>query len=149
MFQQVSSGRQWYLHAIYTIRSSHTSTRGIGKRSIVAENSHFVNSVSKRAVDGKAKQLAQGAALLRSIRLNYDDEQHDDMSVNNRGRISEKMKGDESSSLSLKWVLIVVAAICIILMVIVIVLVMLYRRKSPPVTTAVAIHGDQTQGTEV
>lgn len=154
---QVSSGRQWYLHAIYTIRSSHSATRGIGKRStIVHERSHLIHSVSKRAATNKkTEELPKGATLLRSIKLQYDVDTEEDLGLTNEGDINgqggkpEEIKKDESSSVSLKLVLGVVVSICVILIIVVIVLVMLYRRKSPPVTTNVTVTGDKMQGTEV
>ena len=36
---QVDSGRQWYLHAIYTVRSAENAGRGIGKRSVDSDHS--------------------------------------------------------------------------------------------------------------
>lgn len=40
---QVDSGRQWFLHAIYTVRSGANAGRGIGKRS-VREHHSFLNA---------------------------------------------------------------------------------------------------------
>ena len=145
---QVASGRQWYLHAIYTIRSFRSSTRGIGKRSTaIGESSHMVHSLSKRSAAKAPKKSPQGAALLRSIKLVYNDNIGDNNGQEEIRR--DESNDDGSSSLSLKWVLIVVITVCFILLVAVIVLMMLYRRKSRPVTTKVVEPGEEMQGTEV
>ena len=146
---KVASGRQWYLHAIYTIRSSRSSTRGIGKRSTVIGQSSHIHSLSKRSNTESTEKSSQGAALLRSIKLIYDDNEYSTGGNNAQGDIRKDASDDGSSSLSLKWVLIVVITVCFILMVAVIVLIMLYRRKSPPVTTKVVDSSEAMQGTEV
>lgn len=116
------------------------------------QSSHVVHSLSKRSAPRSSDETRQGAALLRSIKLVYvnDDDTKDDGNNDNvKEKIRENTNDDGSSSLSFKWVLIVVVTVCFILLVAVIVLVMLYRRKSRPVTTKVLDPGEQMQGTEV
>nr|XP_033804567.1 FRAS1-related extracellular matrix protein 2 isoform X2 [Geotrypetes seraphini] len=43
---QVSSGREWYIHAIYTVRSKDNANRGIGKRSVEYQYHSFINGQS-------------------------------------------------------------------------------------------------------
>jgi heme/copper-type cytochrome/quinol oxidase subunit 2 len=105
-----------------------------------------VHSLSKRAAAKAPKKQPQEADLLRSIKLVYNDNTGDN---NGQEGIHGDASNDESSSLSLKWVLIVVITVCFILLVAVIVLMMLYRRKSRPVTTKVVEPGEEMQGTEV
>jgi CHASE3 domain sensor protein len=113
---------------------------------VIGESSHMVHSLSKRSATKSAKDSPQGAALVRSIKLVYNDDITDN---NGQGGIRRDASDDGSSSLSMKWVLIVVITVCFILLVAVIVLMMLYRRKSRPVTTKVVEPGEQMQGTEV
>lgn len=88
--------------------------------------------------------------MLRSIKLVYENNDEDVVRGNNvQQGIRRETSANESSPLSLKWVLIVVITVCFILLVAVIVLVMLYRRKSRPVTMKVVEPGEQMQGTEV
>ncbi|XP_053362727.1 FRAS1-related extracellular matrix protein 2b [Clarias gariepinus] len=50
---QVSTGREWYIHTIYTVRSRDNANRGIGKRSV--ERHHITqhhSSRSRRSVSG-------------------------------------------------------------------------------------------------
>lgn len=88
---------------------------------------------------------------MRSIKLYYNADlpNDDDIISSTKSGVSEKLAREESSPFPLKWILLVVVAICVILIVAVIVLLMLYRRKIPPLSTNVAAHGDQMQGTEV
>lgn len=117
---------------------------------MIGDSAHVVHSLSKRSSPESSKEAPQGAALIRSIRLVYGDDEND-VDGNNFGEkgIHKDPTDVESSSFSLKWVLIVVITVCFILLVAVIVLTMLYRRKSRPVTTKVVEPDDQMQGTEV
>ena len=43
---QVDSGRQWFIHAIYSVRSEENSNKGIGKRSVPGQPYHVISSYS-------------------------------------------------------------------------------------------------------
>lgn len=47
IFFQVSVGREWYIHTIYTVRSRDNANRGIGKRSV--EYHHITQHDSSRS----------------------------------------------------------------------------------------------------
>ena len=117
---------------------------------MIGDSSHLVHSLSKRDSPESTKKTPQGAALLRSIKLVYANDEND-MGGNNNGQkeIQKDSTDDESGSVSLRWVLVLVITVCFILLVAVIVLMMLYRRKSRPVSTKVVEPGEQMQGTEV
>lgn len=87
--------------------------------------------------------------MLRSINLVYGNDENDMGDNKGQKGIHKDPSDDESSSVSLRWVLILVITVCFILLVAVIVLMMLYRRKSRPVSTKVVEPGEQMQGTEV
>jgi hypothetical protein len=114
---------------------------------MIGESAHMVHSLSKRSATKPTKESPKETAFA-AIKLVYDN----DIGTNYgqggvRGNANDASDG--SSSLSLKWVLIVVITVCFILLVAVIVLMMLYRRKSRPVTTKIVEPGEQMQGTEV
>ncbi|KAL2098421.1 hypothetical protein ACEWY4_007628 [Coilia grayii] len=46
---QVAAGREWFIHAIYTLRSRENANRGIGKRSL--EYHHTVSSIASEALN--------------------------------------------------------------------------------------------------
>ncbi|XP_010215909.1 PREDICTED: FRAS1-related extracellular matrix protein 2, partial [Tinamus guttatus] len=52
---QVSLGREWYVHTIYTVRSKENANRGIGKRSV----EHQYHSVSSAGSPGAAARRRQ------------------------------------------------------------------------------------------
>ncbi|XP_018610966.2 FRAS1-related extracellular matrix protein 2a [Scleropages formosus] len=54
---QVSSGREWYIHAIYTVRSKDNANRGIGKRSL--EYHSLVPAVDQPADINRSRRSAQ------------------------------------------------------------------------------------------
>ncbi|XP_032811128.1 FRAS1-related extracellular matrix protein 2-like [Petromyzon marinus] len=62
---QVSSGREWYIHTIYTVRSKSSANRGIGKRSAERTLSRF-HSVSSATSGGAA--AGDVAPLARPLR---------------------------------------------------------------------------------
>ncbi|KAM4590462.1 FRAS1-related extracellular matrix protein 2b [Fundulus diaphanus] len=49
---QVAAGREWYIHAIYTVRSRDNANRGIGKRSleyhVISQKSHLLPNSHRR-----------------------------------------------------------------------------------------------------
>ncbi|NWX84662.1 FREM2 protein, partial [Nothoprocta pentlandii] len=55
---QVSLGREWYVHTIYTVRSKENANRGIGKRS-VEHQYHQYHSVLSAGSPGAATQRRQ------------------------------------------------------------------------------------------
>ncbi|TRY65990.1 hypothetical protein DNTS_003770 [Danionella cerebrum] len=54
---QVSAGREWYIHTIYTVRSRENANRGIGKRSLDYHSLTHSHSISKRSANS-VPQLA-------------------------------------------------------------------------------------------
>lgn len=56
---QVSAGREWYIHTIYTVRSRDNANRGIGKRSLDYHSVTHRHSIFKRSASG-VPDLAQG-----------------------------------------------------------------------------------------
>lgn len=54
---QVSYGRQWFVHCIYTVRSKEKATRGIGKRSITQSLPHQVLEAEKVGFNGRGTNM--------------------------------------------------------------------------------------------
>ncbi|KAJ1114419.1 hypothetical protein NDU88_002657 [Pleurodeles waltl] len=53
---QVSLGREWYIHTIYTVRSKENANRGIGKRSIEEHHSIFHGVQHKKSLQNRQKR---------------------------------------------------------------------------------------------
>ncbi|XP_075449299.1 FRAS1-related extracellular matrix protein 2 [Ascaphus truei] len=62
---QVSLGREWYIHTIYTLRSKENTNRGIGKRSVESQYHSLVNAASSGSSENNRKKRdAKEAPLL-------------------------------------------------------------------------------------
>uniref|UniRef100_A0A9J7ZAP1 FRAS1 related extracellular matrix 2b n=1 Tax=Cyprinus carpio carpio TaxID=630221 RepID=A0A9J7ZAP1_CYPCA len=59
---QVSAGREWYIHTIYTVRSRDNANRGIGKRSLEYHSVTHSHSISKRSAN-RVPDLAQDIGI--------------------------------------------------------------------------------------
>ncbi|XP_037631902.1 FRAS1-related extracellular matrix protein 2b [Sebastes umbrosus] len=61
---QVSSGREWYIHTIYTVRSRDNANRGIGKRSLeyhaMSQHTHLLPSVQQHRTRRSANDVPDG-----------------------------------------------------------------------------------------
>ncbi|XP_054649210.1 FRAS1-related extracellular matrix protein 2b isoform X1 [Dunckerocampus dactyliophorus] len=60
---QVSAGREWYIHAIYTVRSRTNANRGIGKRSleyhVLSHHTPTARHRQKRSTDDNVPDVAE------------------------------------------------------------------------------------------
>lgn len=67
---QVSYGRQWFVHCIYTVRSKENAARGIGKRSISSQ----ALSTPNQHHDARDRQTVRGTNMNRLV-LDYSGRQ--------------------------------------------------------------------------
>lgn len=73
---QVSYGRQWFVHCIYTVRSEENSARGIGKRSIkqhvFQDTSEFLYRKKREVKDVQNVGSDGKGTNMHRIKLNYN-----------------------------------------------------------------------------
>ncbi|CAL1263090.1 unnamed protein product [Larinioides sclopetarius] len=70
---QVSYGRQWFVHCIYTVRSKEKSTRGIGKRSITQS----LPRVQRSVLDADEVGFDGRGTNMNRLVLNYSERKRD------------------------------------------------------------------------
>ncbi|KAL8593533.1 hypothetical protein ACOMHN_048747 [Nucella lapillus] len=147
---QVDSGREWYLHAIYSVRSAANAGRGIGKRSvytqhhaIIAPHPQAVSRVRREQED--AEGVGKGGRGTNIARLQLDFAGKD-------GDVSIGTNLDTPASSQVPLIPIVVAVIVLALLCVVL-LVFLVRRKrkrqtpppSPTQTITVVANGGDSK----
>ncbi|XP_076321017.1 FRAS1-related extracellular matrix protein 2-like [Tachypleus tridentatus] len=131
---QVSSGTQWFVHCIYTVRSEKNAARGIGKRSVLydslqnADNALSRHKRASRDVDGVGKDglgTNMNRVVLKYSRhsgITAEEGALDEFGVYQGGANKEK------NGAGLPLIPIIVGVACS-LMVIIIVACVLVRRK--------------------
>ena len=144
---QVDSGRQWFLHAIYTVRSMQKSGRGIGKRSVDELQYHHavLDTTNKMASSLKRSRTKRSEADVAGV--------GEDGKGTNIARIQQDHKGGAqtggdilldstlttSSKIPLIPILIAIIVVFIIASCIIFVVFFVRRRRkstSPPPSPA-------------
>ena len=165
---QVSGGRNWFLHTIYTVRSESQKNRGVGKRSIdymLGETKHSMIAMPhrhrrRRELEelkniGKSQGTnIQMIRLLYGAQTTFDSSSDDSKISNSAGKLPEEV-GNRSKSpvkeqLSSGTIAGVIVAVVVLL--IIIAAVIFYKRRKPKeevkrTGSAVSV-GDQ-DGTEI
>uniref|UniRef100_A0A8C2J6A9 FRAS1 related extracellular matrix 2b n=1 Tax=Cyprinus carpio TaxID=7962 RepID=A0A8C2J6A9_CYPCA len=135
---QVSAGREWYIHTIYTVRSRDNANRGIGKRSLDYHSVTHSHSISKRSANS-APDLAQdigtennrGTNILH-IALERSAQKHPNLHEESQaeGIIPRELNQRDSSDDRLVLIIgILVGLLFTILLVILVILVVRSRRE--------------------
>ncbi|XP_056612259.1 FRAS1-related extracellular matrix protein 2b [Triplophysa dalaica] len=142
---QVSAGREWYIHNIYTVRSRDNANRGIGKRSVEYHSlTHSRHSIStsqsrnKRSANG-VPDLAEGIGAennrgtnILHLALDHSSQKHLDLDLESQaeGVVPRELNHRESSDDRIVVIVgILVALLFTVLMVILVVLVVRSRQK--------------------
>ncbi|XP_006629615.2 FRAS1-related extracellular matrix protein 3 [Lepisosteus oculatus] len=155
---QVTAGREWYIHTIYTVRSRENANRGIGKRSLEYHHGLSAAAVAPRAVGRSrraAPEVAQDIGLENSRGTNIQHialDRRNKMVVSQReswpqGELLEQPAlesfGQESSELPMMPIVTGVAGLLLLLCIVTIVVVLMLRRKKrhsgkklPPYSTS-------------
>ncbi|KAI7790051.1 putative fras1 related extracellular matrix protein 2b [Triplophysa rosa] len=139
---QVSVGREWFIHTIYTVRSRDNANRGIGKRSV--EYQSLTRSVStsqwrsRRSANG-VPDLAEGIGAennrgtnILHIALDHSSQKHLNLDLESQaeGVVPRELNRRESSDGRLVvFVGILVALLFTVLLIILVVLVVRSRQK--------------------
>jgi hypothetical protein len=142
---QVSSGRQWYVHAIFTVRSA--DTNNIGKRSVEhhsfaqAPASNRLRRQAISSVSGDKSDLEMGEG--QGVNIKWLALSKPDLSSNNvddlnlAGNINNDKNPAQEGGVPLVPVVATVAVLVVLLVVVIIVLAVRRRRSdSKPVTVA-------------
>lgn len=138
-FFQVATGREWYIHTIYTVRSRENANRGIGKRSLEyhsvrSTNDDLTLSRSRRATAGGLPEIADGIGAENNRGTNI---MHIALDRNKRRAESSKevfAKGLETSELNTEeeeegLVTVVGALVGLLLTVLITVIIVLVLRS--------------------
>uniref|UniRef100_A0A672LVH6 FRAS1-related extracellular matrix protein 2-like n=1 Tax=Sinocyclocheilus grahami TaxID=75366 RepID=A0A672LVH6_SINGR len=134
---QVSAGREWYIHTIYTVRSRDNANRGIGKRSLDYHSVTHSHSISKRSAN-RVPDLAQdigtennrGTNILH-IALDRSAQKHPNLHEESQaeGIVPRELNQRDSSDDRLVMIIgILVGLLFTILLVILVILVVRSRR---------------------
>ncbi|XP_033106875.1 extracellular matrix protein 3-like [Anneissia japonica] len=141
---EASAGRQNFLHAIYTIRSSENAGRGIGKRSIEYHsiNNADQNSLRKRRQISKADQQdlpsigSNGLATnIHRIAISGRSNSNNILTYGNNEIGSNYKKGTNTvaTSNSLLPIIIGVIGAAVLLCLVLIIVLVIFRKKATPV----------------
>ncbi|XP_065136876.1 FRAS1-related extracellular matrix protein 2-like [Paramisgurnus dabryanus] len=142
---QVLAGREWYIHAIYTVRSRDNANRGIGKRSVeyhsLTYSRHSIptsQSRYRRSADG-VPDLAQDIGAERNrgtnilhVALDRRTQIHPDLKQESQadGIVPRELNHGDSSDNRLVLIIgILVAVLFTVLLIILIVLVVRSRQE--------------------
>ena len=158
-FFQVSSGRQWYLHSIYTVESA--GGNGIGKRSVHHSISSSKNSLSRRRradteYQALVNDIGQGGLGTNIHRVALDNNKNNILNPDLGGNFNKGTNGS-----TVVPVVAIITVLALVLLVIIIVVFVMRRRRvsstpNPPVTVVacnggakVISHVDDGDNTEV
>ncbi|XP_076446552.1 LOW QUALITY PROTEIN: extracellular matrix protein 3-like [Babylonia areolata] len=143
---QVDAGRQWFLHAIYTIRSAANAGRGIGKRSVEEtlhhsllhagsrENGRGASRVKREEED--VEGVGEGGKGTNIARVQLD------LAVMDEGDVSIGTNVDGTPVVPIIPIIIISVLLLILIGVILLVLFLLHlrrKRQTPPPSPAQTI----------
>lgn len=137
---QVSAGREWYIHTIYTVRSRENANRGIGKRSLDYHSLTHSHSISKRSANG-VPDLAQDISVesnrgtnILHIALDHSFQKHPSLHEESQaeGIIPRELNHRETSDDQLVLIIGVLVGLLfsILLVILIVILVRSKREKS-------------------
>ncbi|KAM4702076.1 FRAS1-related extracellular matrix protein 2 [Discoglossus pictus] len=142
---QVSLGREWYIHTIYTVRSKENANRGIGKRSVETQYHSLANAASPGLVNRRKKRDVNEASVIaqeigvennrgtnmQHISLEYSNKkQIPQKEVTLDGIIPRELNNKESEDNIVTIVYIIGAILLAICLIIIIVLLLRRKQKS-------------------
>uniref|UniRef100_A0A4W5R860 Uncharacterized protein n=1 Tax=Hucho hucho TaxID=62062 RepID=A0A4W5R860_9TELE len=157
---QVSAGREWFIHTIYTVRSRENSNRGIGKRSLeyhtlTQHSSMFRSRRSANVVPDLTEDIGldnnRGTNILHiALDLSRQRRTSPDQEVLTRGVVPRELNHPAESEDSLVLIIgILVGLLLTILIIIVIVLTVRSRQEKKmevPTTTSSSTEPMVTSG---
>uniref|UniRef100_A0A3P9JJ23 Fras1 related extracellular matrix 3 n=1 Tax=Oryzias latipes TaxID=8090 RepID=A0A3P9JJ23_ORYLA len=141
---QVAAGREWFIHAIYTVRSRENANRNIGKRSVEYLH-HSVSSFEGPNIAARHRRAASefsGPPLARDIGVENSrgtNIQHIALDRSNRMVISHSGRQPDTSFLPM---LVGIGGMILLICLVATIVILLLRRKKekekhfPPYTTS-------------
>uniref|UniRef100_A0A8C5LW09 FRAS1 related extracellular matrix 2 n=1 Tax=Leptobrachium leishanense TaxID=445787 RepID=A0A8C5LW09_9ANUR len=140
---QVSLGREWYIHAIYTVRSKANANRGIGKRSVdaqyhslsVAGPSQLSTNKRKKRDVNEAPPITQEIGIennrgtnIQHIALEYNKKQVPQKEVNLDGIVPREVN-TKNGEVSIVTIMVVIVAILFLAICLITIAVLLVKHK--------------------
>ncbi|XP_048388259.1 FRAS1-related extracellular matrix protein 2-like isoform X1 [Stegostoma tigrinum] len=138
---QVAAGREWYIHAIYTVRSKDTASRGIGKRSVEHHILSHSGSVSSVGHSRQRRSVKETPILAEDIGIENNrgtNIQHIALDRSNRKKVVEeeihpegavaRSPNDRGDKIGNVPIIGGIAALVLAICVIIIIVVLLKRR---------------------
>ena len=129
----MDAGRQWFLHAIYTVRSARNAGRGIGKRS--AQDSTLHHALLNPLAGGRVRRdagdvegVGEGGKGTNIARVQMDRSLRD-------GDVSVGTNVNDTSATEVPLIPIVVSLLVVVILCVLLVLFFVRRkrkRQSPP-----------------
>ncbi|XP_053312033.1 FRAS1-related extracellular matrix protein 2 [Spea bombifrons] len=138
---QISLGREWYIHTIYTMRSKENANRGIGKRSV--ENQYHSLSIAAPSLTNRKKrdvseapQIAQEIGIennrgtnIQHIALERSNKRQIPQKEVNLDGIIPKEVNNKEGEVSIVTILVVIAAILLLAICLIVIAVLLLKQK--------------------
>lgn len=140
---QVSTGREWYIHTIYTVRSKENANRGIGKRSVDYQYHSVLNSgPSGGSAARKKRDVSEAPTIAQDIGMDNNrgtNIQHIILDSSNKktapekeitvdGIIPRELNKNESE-VNVVIIVVILAAILLLVVCLIAIVVFLLRRK--------------------
>lgn len=140
---QVSTGREWYIHTIYTVRSKENANRGIGKRSVDYQYHSLLNAgPSGGSVARKKRDVSEAPTIAQDIGMDNNrgtNIQHIILERSNKktapekeitvdGIIPRELNKNESE-VNVVIIVVILAAILLLVVCLIAIIVFLLRRK--------------------
>ncbi|KAM4796083.1 FRAS1-related extracellular matrix protein 2 [Rhinophrynus dorsalis] len=141
---QVSLGREWYIHTIYTVRSKENANRGIGKRSVEYQFHSIANALSSGSSVSKRKKRDVNEAPIVTQDIGIENNrgtniQHIALERSSKNQIPQKevsLDGviprelnNKESEVNIVTIVVVIAAILLLAICLIAIIVILLRRK--------------------
>ncbi|KAG9491966.1 hypothetical protein GDO78_000464 [Eleutherodactylus coqui] len=141
---QVSTGREWYIHAIYTVRSKENANRGIGKRSLEYQYHSILGPGTSRdfSRSRKKRDITEVSAVSREIGIENNrgtNIQHIILERSNKktvpqnditpdGVIPRELNSKESD-INVVFIVVIVAAILLFIVCLIAIILFMLKRK--------------------
>ncbi|KAG8452768.1 hypothetical protein GDO86_004527 [Hymenochirus boettgeri] len=141
---QVSLGREWYIHTIYTVRSKENANRGIGKRSVERQYHSLTSAVyagaslhnRKRRDANETPVIAQAIGFENNRGTNI---QHITLERNNKKQIPQKEENlngiiprelnKKESEISVVTIVVIVSSVLLLALCLIAIIILLMKRK--------------------
>ncbi|XP_066438639.1 FRAS1-related extracellular matrix protein 2 isoform X2 [Eleutherodactylus coqui] len=141
---QVSTGREWYIHAIYTVRSKENANRGIGKRSLEYQYHSILSPGTSRdfSRSRKKRDITEVSAVSREIGIENNrgtNIQHIILERSNKKTVPQnditpdgiipRELNNKESDINVVFIVVIVAAILLFIVCLIAIILFMLKRK--------------------